>query len=219
MRDADGALVPGSERELVSFAPRDRAIGYVLRPENRWTQPVISFAPDEVIYTTGETDLFFQPVPVVEYQASRFNRLFRPQVAETVDPSLTVWTPQEGREWAQDGIALALWDGDALVDTLARTPYRVAQLPRASRGYAIEEFAPQNGSALEPDFRAMRVDRTIEVTRVGLLVDGAAGNPVSASIRQIRKVDPPPAALLFLPALLPLAVGAALKIRWRRIFS
>jgi hypothetical protein len=219
IRDADGALVPGSERELVSFAPLDRAIGYVLRPENRWTQPVISFAPDEVIYTTGETDLFFQPVPVVEYQARSFTRLFRPQSAEAVDASLTVWTPQEQRDGAQDGLALALWHGDALVDTLTRTPYRVAQLPRASRGYVIEEFAPQNGSALEPEFHAMRVDRALEVTQVGLLVDGAAGNPVSASIRQIREVDPPPAALLFLPALLPLAVGVALRIRWRRIFS
>jgi hypothetical protein len=96
VRGADGAIVPGSERELISFAPLDWAVGYVLRPENRWTRPVISFAPDEAIYTTGRTDLFFQPVRVVEYDARRYARLFRPQSVEVADPSLTVWTPRRG---------------------------------------------------------------------------------------------------------------------------
>jgi hypothetical protein len=69
VRGPDGKIVPGSERELISFAPLGRAVGYVLRPEDRWTRPTMSFAPDEAIYTTGRTDLFFQTVPVVEYDA------------------------------------------------------------------------------------------------------------------------------------------------------
>ena len=216
LRDAGGEIVPGSERELISFAPLDRAVGYVLRPENRWTQPVISFAPDEAIYTTGRTDLFFQPVPVVEYDVRRFTRLFRPQSVEAIDPSRTVWTPRDERAWANDGVALALWNDVAVIDTLPRTPYRVAQLPDVARGYAIEEFAPRNGSALEPDFHAMRVERDVGVTRIGLMVDDAAGDPVPGSTREVRKVDPPAEALLFLPALLPLAVGMALKVLRRR---
>jgi hypothetical protein len=217
VRDADGEVVPGSERDLVSFGPLDQAVGYVLRPEDRWTRPVISFAPDEAIYTTGRTDLFFQPVPVAEYDARRYTRLFRPQSVEAVDPSLTVWTPHEDREWPKNGVALAVWDRDAMVSTLPRTPYRVAQLPGASRGYVIEEFAPQEGSSLEPDFHAMLVRHDAEVTRIGLLVDGAGGDPVGASTRQVRKVDPPAEALLFLPALVPLAVGVALRIWSRRL--
>lgn len=71
-------------------------IGYVIRPEDRWTRPITRFAPNETIYTytTGKTDLFFQAVPVVEYEASFFTRLFRPQSVEAVDPSLTVWVPR-----------------------------------------------------------------------------------------------------------------------------
>jgi hypothetical protein len=215
-RGADGEIVPGSERELVSFAPLDRAIGYVLRPENRWTRPVISFAPDETIYTTGGTDLFFQPVPVVEYDASRFSRLFNPQSIEALDPSQTVWTPQ-GEGESPDGRALALWDHDTMVDVLPRTAYRVAQLAGTSRGYEIEPFTPQDGSTLEPDFYAMRVPREAEVTRIDLLADGVGDAPVPASAREFRKVKLPPEALLFLPALLPLVVGVALRIRWPRL--
>ena len=147
VRGADGEIVPGSERELVSFGPLDRAIGYVLRPEDRWTRPVISFAPDETIYTTGRTDLFLEPVPVVEYDAQHYARLFQPQSVETADAAQTLWTADIEGEDAAGGAALALWDGDALVDTLPRTPYRVAQLAGTARGYVIEPFAPRQWSA------------------------------------------------------------------------
>jgi hypothetical protein len=217
LRSADGEIVPGSERELVSFGPLDRAIGYVLRPEDRWTQPVLSFAPDETIYTTGRTNLFFEPVPVVEYDAERYARLFRPQSVEVADAAQTLWTADLARQDADNGVALGLWNGDTLVDTLPQTPYRVAQLAGASRGYLIEPFAPES-SALEPDFHAMRVPREAEVTRVGLLAEGAAEAPPRAD-RQLRKIAPWPEALLFLPALLPLVVGVAIRIGSRRRFG
>jgi hypothetical protein len=216
IRGEGGEIVPGSERELVSFAPLDRAVGYVLRPEDRWTRPVLSFAPDETIYTTGRTDLFFEPVPVVEYDAGRYTRLFRPQSVEAADAAQTLWTADTEREAADDGAALALWKGAALVDTLPLTPYRVAQLTGTSRGYVIEPFVPEGG-ALEADFHAMRVPRAAEVTRIELLAD--ADTPLRASTRQFRKVEPWPEALLFLPALLPLVVGVVLQIGWSRRFG
>ena len=213
IRDKDGTILEGSERELVSFAPLARAIGYVLRPEDRWTRPIVSFGPAETIYTTGRTDLFFQPVPVVEYEARRFTRLFRPQSVEAVDPSLTVWTPLAGGDRGSAGTALALSDGDATIATAALTAYRVKQLPGASRGYVIDAFEPVPGSSLEPDFLAMRVGRDNAASKVGL-VDGTKAVP--ASERQIRTVALPPEALLFLPALLPLGVGFALRLIRRR---
>jgi hypothetical protein len=218
IRAPDGEIVAGSERELVSFGPRDRAIGYVLRPEDRWTQPVVSFAPDETIYTTGGTDLFFEPVPVVEYDARRYTRLFHPQSVEAADAAQTLWTADMAREDADHAAALALWNGDTLLDTLPRMPYRVAQLSGASRGYEIEPFAPES-SALEADFEAMQVPREAEVTRIDLLAEGSTGTPVRASSRQFRKVAPWPEPLLFLPALLPLVVGVAIRIGGRRRFG
>jgi hypothetical protein len=212
LRGADGTIVPGSERELVSFGPLDHAIGYVLRPEDRWTRPVVSFAPDEAIYTTGRTDLFFQPVPVVAYQALSWNRLFQPQSVQATDPSLTLWVPRQGDSGAIEGATLALFDADTLIETLSRTPYRVAQIPNVARGYVIEPFAPREGASLAPDFHAMRVGRDLPVTRVSLL-GGAAALP--ASERQVRRLVVPAEPLLFLPCLLPLAVFLLLRARVR----
>ena len=214
IRDAGNQIVPGSERKLVSFGALNQAVGYVLRPADRWTQPIFSFAPDETIYTAGRTDLFFQPVPVVQYEARRFTRLFRPQSVEITDPTLTMWVPREESDVLADGAALALWHGDSVTATSPRTPYRVVQFAAASRGYTIEEFAPTSNSSLKPDFYAMRVGGDSAVTRVSLFL-GDSGKPASVSERQIRQVSLPAEPLLFLPALLPLAVGLALRL-WAR---
>jgi hypothetical protein len=215
VRGEDGEIVPGSERELVSFGPLDRAIGYLLRPEDRWTRPVASFAPGETIYTTGRTDLFLEPMPVVEYDAGAYARLFRPQSVETADAAPTLWTADVAPE-SHDDAALTLWNGGVLVDTLPRTPWRVAQLAGAARGYEIEPFAPED-SALEPDFYAMRIPRNAEITRIDLIAEDAKTR--LRADRALRQVAPWPEALLFLPALLPLVVGVAIRIGSRRRFA
>ncbi len=215
IRGADGEIVPGSERGLASFGPLDRAIGYVLRPEDRWTQPSVSFAPDETIYTTGRTDLFFEPVPVVEYDARSFTRLFRPQSVEAADASQTIWTPDLD-QGTDDDAALALWDGSTLVETVPRTPYRVAQLAGTARGYSIEPFTAED-SPLAPDFSAMRVPEQAAVTRIDLLAGTDA--PLPGSERAFRKVERWPEPLLFLPALLPLLVGLILRFAQRHRFG
>ena len=210
LRGADGGIVPGSERQLVSFGPLNHAIGYVVRPENRWTQPVVSFAPDEVIYTTGETDIFFEPVSVAEYNARHFSRLFRPQSVESADPGLTVWVPRAENDDAAERHAITLWKGDERVGTAPRAGYRVSQIPDTPRGYTIEEFVPEKEGALAPDFHAMRVGQQSGVTKVELVPD-ADGRPVEASAREVRFVDPPATSALFLPVLLPLALGLAIR--------
>jgi hypothetical protein len=215
LRGADGKIVPGSERELVSFGPSGEGIGYVLRPGDRWTQPVVSFAPDEAVYTTGRTDLFFQPVPVAEYPAQRFTRLFRPQSVEAGDPALSVWVPRTGAGTQATAAALAVSNGDEVVATVPRTSYRVAQAPGVARGYTIEEFKPQAGSSLAADFEAMRVGWDSGARTVSLVEQGAQG-PVARSDREIRLVRVPSEALLFMPAFVPLLVGAAVRLAARR---
>jgi hypothetical protein len=210
IRDAGNHIVAGSERELVSFGALDKGVGYVLRPADRWTRPVVSLAPDEAIYTTGRADLFFQPVPVLKFEARRFTRLFQPQSVEAADASQTVWVPQKEAKGPAPDFALALWDGNTLVDTLPLTPYRVSQIPGVSRGYVIDVFAPQEGDPLQPDFYAMRIGQESAATRVSLL-HGAGRDPVGTSERRIKRVRPLAEAWLFLPALLPLALGVALR--------
>jgi hypothetical protein len=63
----------------------------------------------------------------------------------------------------------------------------------------------------------MRVPEEAEVTRITLLAGADA--PVPGSERAFRKVERWPEPLLFLPALLPLALGLALKFGSRRRFG
>lgn len=209
LRDAGGAVVPGSERELVSFAALNPGIGYVIRPEDRWTQPVISFAPGEIVYTTGRTDLFVQPVRVAEFAARHYTRLFRPQSVEAADPFLTVWVPRPDAPDREGGAELSLSAGGEEISRLATTPFRVAQMPDRLRGYVIEEFEISPDRALQPDFFAMRIGHDIGLTGIGLVEDGA---PLDTSERRIRRVAPLAEAWLFAPALLPLAFGVGLRL-------
>src|SRR3990170_2367681 len=95
LRTDNGDLFEGSERRVVSFAARRRGIGYTIVPERRWTQPAISFRPDETIYVTGASDIYLQPVDVEEYNAAWYARLLDPQTIEAPDESQFVWVPRD----------------------------------------------------------------------------------------------------------------------------
>jgi len=211
LRDAGGKVVAGSERRLVSFAPRASAIGYVVRPGDRWTQPAISFSPKETIYTTGRSALYLQPVPVAEYGAQEFTRLFQPQTIEKLDPFLSIWVPQGIDLGAEATSELTLWDGSDPVAALPTRGFRVVQRPGVARGYVIEEFAPAPGAMLKPDFFAMEIPQEVAPTSISLTRDAE----LAGSARQLRRVAPPADHLLFLPALLPIVLGMVLHLRRR----
>jgi hypothetical protein len=204
LRDAGGSVVAGSERRLVSFAPRATGVGYVVRPGDRWTQPAISFSPQETIYTTGNSALYIQPVPVAEYGAQHFTRLFQPQTVEQVDPFPSIWVPQ-GAELADDQQAdLVIRDGAERLAAAPTTGFRVAQRPGVARGYVIEKFEPAAGGALKPDFFAMEIPQGTIATSIDL---EAGDTALPASERRVRTVNPAADPVLFIPALLPIVIG------------
>ncbi|QYK42218.1 MAG: hypothetical protein KF887_03560 [Paracoccaceae bacterium] len=212
MRDAAGGVIAGSERRLVSFAARSAGVGYVVRPGDRWTQPAISFSPQETIYTTGRSALYIQPVPVAEFGAQHFARLFQPQSVEQADPFLSIWVPQ-GVELASSPQAeLVLWDGGDRLQSLPTTGFRVVQRPGVARGYVIEEFEPAAGVMVKPDFFAMEIPQGVAPTSISLI----AADALPASERRVRQVDPPADHVLFLPALLPILIGVLFHLRRRR---
>jgi hypothetical protein len=209
VRGADGKVIASSERRIVAFEAQANGVGYVVRPGDRWTQPSISFNPKDRIYTTARTDLYVQPVPVSEFQARDFSRLFRPQSIEAADPFLTVWIPQNDTSISGDGTAkLALKFGKDTVDEVPAKAFRVSQTIGKSLGYTIEEHTVGDGSPLEPDFSAMRIARDQRVTEISLVGEHA----FPASERVIRNVPTPNVALLYLAALLPVAFGMALRV-------
>lgn len=209
--DDDGRVVPGSERDLISFAALSQGIGYVVRPGDRWTQPIVSLAPNETIYTTGRTDLYVQPVRVAEYVAQDYARLFRPQTHEIADPYLTLWVPAPQWTSQTQSARLQVWDGREQSATLDITAFRVEQLPGRSLGYEIQIFSPSEGSPLRPDFSAMKIGRDLPHTRIGLVGD----DTLQATDRALLRVAPAGTAWMFLPTVLPIAIGGALRL-WRR---
>ena len=88
----------------------------------------------------------------------------------------------------------------------------MVQQSGAGYGYTIEPFAAGPGAPLSPDFFAMRMPAEMTHGRIAVeATDGALRGE-----RALRHVTPPPPALLFLPALLPLAVPLALHLGRRR---
>ena len=206
-RGPDGTVIPQSERRMMSFAPRRRAVGYRIMPENRWTQPETSFDPDETLYLNGNAALFLQPVVVEEYNAALYARLHRPQTLEAPDPALHVWVPRGSVE----GARIAVWRDREQLSTISEVPYRVAQRAGSGFGYTIEPFE-QQGSALQPDFLAMRLPPDPGSVS-SLSVIGPDGAELPGSRREVRAVRTGLDPMVYAPAMLPLLLAVTLRLR------
>lgn len=209
LRTEDGEVVNGSERRLISFAPRRDGVGYAIVPERRWTQPTINFDPDETIYVTGAGDVYLQPVEVEEYPASLYARLLDPQTIDAPDPSEYVWVPRE----PVTGAELLIRSGDEVVDRVPQSAYRVQQVSGASRGYTIEPYDPED-APLEADFEAMRVP--IDDASVTGVTIARGGEPIPSSARAVRRTPSAPDWVVYAPALLPILVVALIRALPRR---
>ncbi len=211
-RGTDGAVLSGSERRLVSFAARREGIGYRMLPEDRWTQPSALYSPDQVLYLTGSTPLYLQPIVVQEYAASLYVRILQPQTLAPPDPSRYIWVPRG----PAPGARLSVWQGERQVATIPEVPYRVVQNEGTLRGYAIRPLnAVDPALQLEPDFVAMRLP--VELSAVSSLsLATADGTAVSSSRREVRQVGLAPGALVYAPASIPLLLLAAVRRRSTR---
>jgi hypothetical protein len=213
MRGPDGSIVPMSERRLTAFAPLAEGTGYVIRPGDRWTQPAISFSPDETVYSTGRSDLYLQPVPVSEFKARDFSRLFRPQSVDVSDPYITIWVPRQAQDpESLTAAQLRLFGNGQIIGQVPAKAFRVAQESGRSRGYTIEEFQPVPGSSLAPDFSAMRIESGVNPSRIDLVGDVA----LPASLRTARTVAPVSEAWVFAAALVPILSGLLIQAGFRR---
>lgn len=214
MRDQAGNVIAGSERTLRIIAPVDQSVGYVIRPEDRWTMPLVSFSPQDTLYTTARTDLFLQPVPVVEYASRDYTRIFQPQSIEAADSETTIWVPQKGAAQTQSTQSLRIWQGARQMGAIPRSGYRVNQFTGTQRGYTIDPFTASPEGGVEADFVAIRLESGAAVDRIDVVA------PVSGTGRAIVKVHTPPLWAIPLVALIPLLFGIGRRVwekRSRRI--
>jgi hypothetical protein len=201
LRDAGGALVPGSEKRLVAIAPRRQGVGYEVVPQEKWTMPERADDPANALYTTPGGALYLRPFAALELNELEHARLRNPQDLSGAANRWT-WvhtTPIEGATLRVDGRTLAL------------ERFAVRQLPGAALGYTI---VPHQGSG-RPDLVAYRVEAPDGPGALSLALVDARGDELAGSGRELRALAAPPEWALALPVLLPPLVGATVLL-WRR---
>jgi hypothetical protein len=213
LRGPDGAIVSGSERELVVFAARRIGVGYSVVPETRWTTPLESSAPSDVIYGVPGANLYLEPRLTREYPARAWALLQNPQGAGAA---------AGGWEWVSGerittGSLEVLRGGQAAAE-LALTPYQVRQVPGTQLGYEVLPFDAAAGSNDLPEFEAfpLRLETAGEAFQIRLV--SPEGEVMEGSERRVSASGRVPLTRLFVLSLAPLAIGAAVgAVRNRRV--
>ncbi|MBU05944.1 MAG: hypothetical protein CL877_08360 [Dehalococcoidales bacterium] len=208
LRNSDGEVVENSEKKLVVFR-RDRVgVGYTAIPEDKWTTPEDTKRPDEIIYVRSNNVLYLEPYFESEYNEQHFVHLETPQAPRfgNVD---WLWV-KEGKFIPND---LQISHGNMWLRSISFEDYMVRQTPGKALGYEIlewQEGISQGMRARSPDFSAFRLVLNRQSQDIGLHLVGDNDVAVSGSSRTVDVVRDIGSGELWLPALLPVAVGIAL---------
>ena len=217
---ADGEVMEGSERRIVTFARRRaEAVGLEVIPGDKWTRPVESTSPASVLYVDGTTDLYLRPFYQQEYNDLFYEKLRRNDAKG--NPGLMKWV----RIQQVPGAALAVSAGTARSRTaeprmVQEEPFVVEQIPGGALGYRIMPFDPDGAhQGREPALRAFHVPLSARQPVLHLRVHDRDGQMLPSSDRQVRLVTPPANGWLslLLAAVPLLALVAALALRSRRV--
>ena len=216
---ADGEVMEGSERRIVTFARRRaEAVGLEVIPGDKWTRPVESTSPSSVLYVDGSTDLYLRPFYQQEYNDLFYEKLLRNDAKG--NPGLMKWV----RIQQVPGAALAVSAGaagsrSAEPRMVQEEPFFVEQIPGGALGYRILPFDSDGAhQGRDPSLRAFRVPVSPREPVLHLRVHDSGGSVLPSSDRQIRIVTPSANGwFTLLLAALPLAAMiAALALRSRR---
>ena len=216
---ADGEVMEGSERRIVTFEKRRaEAVGMEVIPGDKWTRPEESTSPTSVLYVDGSTDLYLRPFYQQEYNDLFYEKLRRNDARG--NPGLMKWV----RIQQVPGAALAVSAGTAGSRTEPRMvleePFFVEQIPGGALGYRIVPFDPEGAhQGREPSLRAFHLPVSARQPVLHLRVHDRDARALPVSDRQVRIVAP--SANGWLPLLLAaiplLALIAVLALRSRRV--
>ncbi len=216
LRQPDGQTVPESEIDLVIFAPRRTGIGYTVVPETRWTTPLDSPSPSDIIVGAADSRIFLEPHQSREYPAREWALLNNPQQS-AADAGGWQWVNGELLDTGE----LTVMGGESAARRLPLTPFTVRQLPGSQLGYEVVPFEPASDdlSAPEtPDFEAFPIELHAAGEEFRVELVSADGEVLPGSDRLVSVPANPPLARLLLLPIVPLVIGAmAMGNRRRRV--
>ena len=214
---ADGEIMEGSERRIVTFEQRRaEAVGLEVIPGDKWTRPVQSTSPASVLYVDGSTDLYLRPFYQREYNDLFYEKMRRNDAKG--NPGLMKWVRIQQVPGAAVEIAVGASPA-AQPRTVREEPFFVEQLPGAALGYRIVPFDPAEHQDRQPSLQAFHVPIAPERPVLRVRVLDRDGGPLPSSERQVRIVAPSARArLALLLAAVPLLVMVAVMLlRSRRV--
>jgi hypothetical protein len=217
LRDANGDIAPGSERTLTVFTSRRTGVGYTVVPETRWTTPLDSPGPNDVLFGAADSTLYLEPHLAREYPTRDWALLQDPQAPQR-DVGSWQWVNGERLEDQR----LEIVAGDDVIDRRSLTPYDVQQLPGSQLGYEVTAIDPSTAATPEtsdsghPDFEAYPIHLEAPGERYQVRLTSQEGEVTPGSTRLVRVPENPPITRLFVFSVLPLVVGAIVITRRRR---
>jgi hypothetical protein len=220
LRGSDGTIVPESERALNVFAPRRTGVGYTIVPETRWTTPLESPAPSDVIFGAAESALYLEPHLALEYPARDWSLLQNPQRLPTGGGG---WEWVNGERLGDQQLEIIA--GDTVVDRRSLTPYTVRQVPGSQLGYEVVEMdsaapaTPETPESRRPDFEAYPIDLQETGEEYQIRLTSEQEEIVPGSIRHVRVPGNPPLTRLLVLPVIPLVAGALVISRRRGVRS
>ena len=208
LRNGEGEIVENSVKKLVVFQ-RDRVgVGYTVIPEDKWTTPEDTQRPDEIVYVRSNNVLYLEPYFESEYNEQYFVHLEAPQ-APRFGNAGWLWV-KEGKFVPND---LQISRGKMWLRAVSFEDYMVRQIPGKALGYEIlewQEGISQGMRERSPDFSAFRLVVDHQIQDIALYLVGDNDVAVGGSSRTLDAVREFGSGELWLPALLPVAVGLAI---------
>lgn len=205
--DAEGNVVPESEKKLVVVAPRRTGIGYIIVPESEWTQPFTSDDTTQLLYASGSRTLYLGVFDELEYNRYAYTRLTQVHVPLAGMGTETAWQWVQTKELTD--VKLQLVKDGEVIQELVRQPFYVKQTAGYALGYQIVPF-DENDPAMQGQQPTLWGFRVVIPEGEGYqirVVDGQ-GNVLASSVRDIRSVGKQGPWALYAISLFPLAVGA-----------
>lgn len=201
--EADGAVVPGTERELlvIPLAGTEELVADIV-PEERWTRPLPANAGTARIYARPGATFYVTLAEANQFAEEDYVPVVRPQ-AEVV-PGRPVWIRR--RPATIETLDLS-WAGAA--EAVSRQALKVEQTRGASFGYVVRPAA----GGETPDLEAFTVEVPDDPAVTRGFVEAAADQPFE---RELIVVQPRQAALSLALALVPLLGVLLTLLRLRR---